>query len=143
MSRVERSALVQYSNQQMYDLVADFYAYPKFLPGCVGSELLAEGEGWLEARLDIAKAGFTQSFVTHNELDPPNGMTLELVKGPFKSLKGAWQFTALTESACKVNFWLEFEFANKMISLAAGKVFEKIASEQVDAMCKRAKVLYG
>ncbi|WP_188150908.1 type II toxin-antitoxin system RatA family toxin [Teredinibacter waterburyi] len=143
MKRIERSALVGYSAEQMYQLVNDFESYPQFMKGCVGAELLSRGEDWLEARLELSKAGIQQSFVTHNDLIPPTTMRLRLVEGPFTHMEGEWFFQALSATACKVNFWLEFEFSNKLLGFAAGRLFEQAASEQVDALCRRAKTVYG
>ena len=40
MARVNRSALVMYSAEQMFKLVNDVEAYPNFLPGCVEGRVL-------------------------------------------------------------------------------------------------------
>lgn len=143
VQRVERSALVAYSAQQMFDLVNDIEAYPQYMDGCVGARVLARGEGWLEARLELSKAGVSQAFVTRNQLQPPQQMTLELVDGPFKFLRGVWRFQALNNSACKVIFELEFELQNRLLGMAIGKLFESIGSKQVDALCARAKQIYS
>lgn len=140
--KVERSALVNYSAQQMFDLINDIEAYPQFMEGCVGAKILARGDNWVEARLDLSKAGVQQSFVTRNQLQPPLCMTLQLVDGPFKSLAGAWRFTPLGEAACKVAFSLEFELQNRLLGLAVGKLFEAVSTKQVDALCLRAKQIY-
>ncbi|WP_075187687.1 type II toxin-antitoxin system RatA family toxin [Teredinibacter haidensis] len=141
--RIERSALVAFSAEQMFDLVNDFESYPQYMPGCVGAELLAREADWLEARLHLEKAGIRQSFVTHNTFRRPEFMHLRLVEGPFKSLEGEWVFQPLAENACKVSFWIEFEFSNRLVALAAGKLFEHVASEQVSTLCNRAKQLYS
>ncbi|WP_086930780.1 type II toxin-antitoxin system RatA family toxin [Agarilytica rhodophyticola] len=143
MKRIQRSALVPYSAEQMFALINDIPSYPEFMPGCVGSEVLQESADTVVARLDISRAGIKQSFVTRNTLKPPTNMSLNLEEGPFSSLKGEWEFSSLSEKACKISFWLEFEFTSKLIALAAGKVFEMIASEQVDAICQRAVRVYG
>ena len=140
--RVERSALVNYSAAQMFELVNDIEAYPKFMDGCVGAQILARGDDWLEARLDLSKAGVTQSFVTRNQLQAPQSMSMNLVDGPFKYLRGVWRFTPLGESACKVSFELEFELQNRLLGMAVGKLFESVSNKQVDALCARAKQVY-
>ena len=139
---VNRSALVSFSAQQMFDLVNDIESYPDYMDGCVGATILKREGDWLEARLDLSRAGMRQSFVTRNHLCAPQKMSMTLVEGPFKSLQGCWEFTALAENACKVSFELTFEFQNKMLGLAVGKFFESIASNQVDALCARAKQIY-
>lgn len=142
MKKIERTALVSYSAAQMFALVNDVEKYPEFMSGCVGSEVLARGEDWLEARLDLSKLGIQQSFVTRNHVTPPTMMTIALVSGPFKMLRGAWEFKFLSDQACKVSFWLEFEFSNPIFAMAAGKFFEQVASEQVRSVCERAKRIY-
>ena len=141
-NKIERSALVNYSAQQMFDLVNDIEAYPQYMDGCVGAKILARGDDWLEARLDLSKAGVTQSFVTRNQLQAPRQMTMELVDGPFDYLRGAWQFMPLSETACKVSFHLEFEMKSRLLGMAVAKLFESVASKQVDALCTRAKHSY-
>jgi len=140
--RVNRSALVNYSAQQMFDLVNDIEAYPQYMDGCVGATILKREGDSLEARLTLSKAGVSQTFVTRNQLQAPTMMSMTLVDGPFKFLRGAWHFTALGEHACKVSFDLEFELQNRLLGIAIGKLFESVASKQVDALCTRAKQIY-
>ncbi len=140
---VNRSALVNYSAQQMFDLVNDIEAYPQYMDGCVGAKILKRDGDWLEARLDLSRAGVHQSFITRNHLQAPVSMRMTLVDGPFKRLQGGWTFMALGEGACKVSFELEFELQNKLLGLAVGKLFETVASSQVDALCERARKIYA
>lgn len=141
--KVQRSALVQYSAQQMFDLVNDIETYPQYMDGCVGAKILRREDDWLEARLDLQKAGVTQSFITRNHLQPPICMTMTLVDGPFSKLHGCWRFTPLSVAACKVSFELEFELKNRLLGMAVGKLFEAVANRQVDALCARAQTVYG
>lgn len=140
--RVERSALVNFSTQQMFDLVNDIETYPEFMDGCVDAVILARDTHWIEARLTLNKAGVNQSFVTRNQLDPPTTIAMTLVDGPFKYLRGIWRFSALGAAACKVSFELEFELKNPLLGMALGKLFESVSNKQVDALCARAKKIY-
>lgn len=140
---INRSALVNFSAQQMFDLVNDIEAYPQYMEGCVSATILQRQDDWLEARLDLKRAGVRQSFVTRNHLKPPESMTMTLVDGPFSYLHGCWRFTALNATACKVSFDMEFELENKLLGLAIGKLFESVAGNQVDALCVRAQQIYG
>lgn len=133
---------MHYTAQQMFDLVNDIESYPQYMEGCVGARVLARGEDWVEARLDLSKAGVTQSFVTRNQLYPPHKMTMALVDGPFNYLRGGWQFTPLGEKACKVSFHLEFEMKSRLLGMAVARLFESVSSKQVDALCARARTIY-
>ena len=142
MKKLERSALVSFSDQQMFDLVNDVESYPEFINGCKRTKILAQGEGWMEAELDLQKAGFSQTIATSNTVAPPASIILKLKSGPFKHFEGRWYFDSIKADACKVTFTLEYEFKNKLLGMAVGKIFEQIASEQVDAICNRAKQIY-
>ena len=142
MRRIERSALVMYSAEQMFALVNDIAAYPQFMEGVSSTEIIHADENMIEARVDVSKAGIKQSFVTRNRLEAPVAMYMELVKGPFSQFEGAWHFKALNDEACKVSLELAFEFDNMILDLAAGAWFESVANQQVDSLCERAKVVY-
>jgi ribosome-associated toxin RatA of RatAB toxin-antitoxin module len=139
---IERSALVPYSAGQMYALVNDIESYPQFMSGCVGARVLAKGEDFLKARLDLKKAGIEKSFVTRNTLVPDERIELHLEEGPFKTLEGVWEFRALNEQACKVSLSLTFEFENRLVALAADPWFEAVGNQLVSAVVERAKRVY-
>lgn len=143
MTVIARNALVRHSADAMYALVNDIEAYPEYLPGCSGAQILRRDEGVMEARLDLSKAGIRYSFVTRNQLLPPHRIELSLVEGPFEHLQGFWQFHVLNERASKVSLNLEFEMAGRLLGLAAKKLFNGVANELVDAIVKRADKVYG
>jgi ribosome-associated toxin RatA of RatAB toxin-antitoxin module len=142
MPQVNRSALVMYSAEQMYQLVNDVKAYPEFLPGCVNSEIIQQGPLTMVAEVGVAKAGIRNKFVTENTLSENQSIHMNLVDGPFKSLSGVWQFIPLDEQACKVALDLNFEFSNKLIAAAFGRVFNELAGNMVQAFVDRAKQVY-
>lgn len=142
MPQINRSALVPYSAEQMYQLVNDVNAYPDFLPGCVGSRVLDASEEQMTAAVDVAKAGISKTFTTRNTLTRNQSILMNLVDGPFKNLMGIWRFTPLGEDACRIEFHLDFEFTNKLIELAFGRIFKELASNMVQAFTLRAKDVY-
>lgn len=143
MPQIERTSLVPYSCQQMFDLVNDIPAYPEFVPGCSGARILDQAEQRIDAELQISKAGIQQRFATRNQLHEPHRIDLQLLSGPFKSLQGAWHFEALDDSSCKVILRLDFEFSSRMLQFAFGKVFDEVNRRMVDSFAKRARVVYG
>ncbi len=143
MQRITRSALVPFSAEQMFNLVTDVESYPQFLPGCVGSRVIAFDGNVMTASLDVAKAGISKTFVTRNELVANSMITLQLVEGPFQSLSGHWVFTPLDINACKVELNLEFEFTNSLVELAFGRIFNELAASMVSVFTKRAREMYA
>ena len=143
MTTVQKSALVKFSANQMFDLVDDIESYPEFLPWCSGSKILKREEGIVEAELLISKAGFNKSFATRNRSDGHGKLFMSLLDGPFSSLEGVWDFMPLREDASKISLDLEFEMHGKFASLAFGAVFNQICNTMVSSFTERAKVIYG
>lgn len=139
---IERSALVSFSAQQMFELINDIESYPNFMAGCLSAKVIEQGPNWLTAKLDLGRGSMRQSFTTRNTLTPPESMTMELVDGPFKVFKGEWSFKSIDDDTCKVKFRLEYEFSNFLLGLAGGKLMDQLAGEQVDSLCKQAKTVY-
>ena len=110
---INKTALLPHSAQTMFDLVADIARYPEFLPGCSGAQVLGQTDNEVVARLDLTKAGVTQSFVTRNTNTPYASITLALEDGPFDSLGGEWRFDALSEDACRVSLDLSVLAASR------------------------------
>lgn len=143
MSRVEKSALIGFSAEQMFRLVADVEHYSDFLPWCSHSRLVSDDGQELCGEIEVSRVGVRQRFTTCNRYEVGRRMELRLQSGPFKRLDGVWVFTPLREDACKVELKLDFEFSGALIDKAFGKVFEQIAITLVDAFCKRAAEVYG
>ena len=143
MPHIHRSALVPFSAHSMYELVNDVKRYPEFIPGCSDSRIDEQSDTEMQASLLVTKAGLKQWFTTLNHLTPGRAIRMDLSKGPFQSLKGGWTFTPLSEDACKIELDLTFEFENRMIEAAFGKVFKSLTTNMVNAFTQRARKVYA
>ena len=141
--QVERSAIVPYSPQQMFELVADVERYPEFLPWCAYAELHSRDDRELTGSLGLAQGPLTGRFTTRNRLDAPHAMSIELLEGPFRNLHGQWRFDALGEQGCRIALQMRFEFDSRVNDLLLGPVFEQTCNRLVDAFVARAGVVYG
>lgn len=143
MPQIRKSALLPYSAQRMFELVARVSDYPQFMPWCGGAREAQAPDGRVRATVDINYHGVKSSFTTLNRNEPYDSIALQFVEGPFSSLEGLWRFTALAEDACKVEFSLDYEFAGGIFGKLVAPVFEFIAKSFIDAFSKRAEALYG
>ena len=57
MQHIQRSALVNHTAEQMFDLVNDIEAYPSFMPGCREARVLEATENELVGELQLGAAG--------------------------------------------------------------------------------------
>ena len=143
MHRVHRSVIVPYSRAQMFALVQDVAQYPKFLPWCPASHVRPQTDDVVQARVEIAYMGVRSQFTTSNAHRFPESITLTLIDGPFRELRGEWIFHALGEDACKVSLELHYRFAAGLLGRAIAPVFERVVNSLVDAFAARAQDLYG
>ncbi len=142
-TRIQRSALLPYPAQALYDLVNDVARYPEFLPWCSKAEVMEVSETHMRAALTVAKGGVSQRFVTLNGLRGGERIEMQLQEGPFTQLHGIWDFKALNEKACKISLDLSFDYSGPLVKATLGPLFNQAANTLVDAFCQRAKELHG
>lgn len=142
MEKIERSALVAFSAEQMYRLVDDVEKYPEFVPYCKNATIINRESNLVSATLMVSKSGIAKSFSTKNTLTPFTEIKMELLNGPFKYLNGYWRFNSLSESACKIELHLEYEFSNIIASIAFAKIFNQLTQSMVSAFTQRASEIY-
>lgn len=143
MAVVHKAVLINYSAQQMFELVDHVEDYPEFLPWCSGVEIKERQENRLQAKLNINYHGLRQSFTTENTNVPPSNMTMRLVEGPFRHFEARWNFRPLRDDACKIEFDMQYEFSSRILETVIGPVFNRIANSFVDSFCRRAEQRYG
>lgn len=142
MAQVNKSILVEHPADAMFALVDCVEDYPHFLPWCGGTEVKWRDEQTTVATIHIDYMGVKQSFTTKNQKSAPSEMNLSLQEGPFTHLHGHWRFLALGETACKIEFALNYSFSSRLLETLLTPVFSHIANTFVDAFVSRAdKVL--
>ena len=142
MASVEKTVLVAYSAQQMFNLVDNVRDYPLFLPWCGGASASQVDENKVHATVHINYLSIKQSFTTENHRTPPHQIDMSLQDGPFRHLDGCWRFIPLGESACKIEFRLRYEFSSRLLEKLVGPVFHYIANSFVYAFIHRAQKVY-
>ena len=148
ITQIQRSALLPFKVEQLFEMVADVRAYPSFLPWCTAVDVLEETEDLLEARVTAGAVGVSQSFVTRNLMNAPDSIELTLVEGPFERFAGRWDFVALadaTVSGAKIELDMQFELVRKnpLLHRTFGSLFERASETLVESFCERAQTLYG
>lgn len=143
MAVVEKSVLVGHPAAEMFELVDAIEAYPQFLPWCAGAEVSHRDAERTRATLHINYRGVRQSFTTENRKEALRQISVDLVEGPFRALDGEWEFKALGDTACRVDFRLHYEFSSGLLEMLVGPVFSYIANTMVDAFVRRADELHG
>jgi len=152
---IERSAIVGYTNGQMFELVKDVARYPEFLPWCTHAEVRTVDQCQVIATLKIVRGILRTEFTTRNIAFGNTRLDMRLEKGPFKHLVGEWRFDPIGGQGApsagahanvvgsRVSLRVEFEFANALTGAVLSGIFESLCATMVDAFVARARALYG
>jgi len=136
---VRRSLLLPYPAESMFDLIEQAEHYPQFIPWCTDAVILERTEELVAAHISMRVAGLTLSLQTRNPKRRPEWLALRMVRGPLRRFEGEWRLTPLNATACRIEFTLTYEFADRMIERVAGPVFARMADTMVDAYVARAE----
>jgi len=140
---------VRQSAKDMFDLVADAEKYPQFLPMCESLRVRSRtekenGVAVVVASMTVAYKIIRESFTTRVTLDRPSLKVLvEYLDGPFKRLQNRWSFRPAGEYACDVEFFIDYEFRNRALSLLMGSLFDTVFRKYAAAFERRADQIYG
>jgi len=136
---VRRSLLMPYPAEDMFDLIEQAEHYPQFIPWCTDAVILERTDELVAARLSMRVAGLTLSLQTRNPKRRPEWLALRMERGPLRRFEGEWRLTPLNAAACRIEFTLNYEFADRLTERVAGPVFARMADTMVDAYVSRAE----
>jgi coenzyme Q-binding protein COQ10 len=153
MTEYSERRRVPYTPQQMFDLVADVAAYPKFIPWIAATRIKGEtpkdGPGkTFEADMVVSFKVFRESYTSLVETfpDKPDGgasIDVRAISGPFNKLLTRYDFHPAGENECDMVVDVDFAFNNRLLQAAAGKAFGLAMRKVAGAFEERAKELYG
>lgn len=147
MVKVERSALMSFTPEQLLALVQDVARYPEFMPGCIEATVTPIDGARVQAGLRFRFAGLSESFLTENVTTPMNdgstGLKMQLLRGPFKSLVGEWRFQSLGPGACKVSLTVELNWGVLSLGRLLAPQLDRAIGTVMQAFKQRACQLYA
>ena len=131
-----------YSQQQLFDLVADVERYPEFLPWCTACRVTKRENQLIEADLLVGFKMLRERFTSRVTLNAPNSIQVEYLDGPFRYLNNHWIFKP-TQDGCVIDFYIDFEFRSRLLQRLIGPLFSEAVRRMVSAFDNRALALYG
>jgi ribosome-associated toxin RatA of RatAB toxin-antitoxin module len=135
---INKSILVPHPAERMFDLIDSAEGYPAFLPWCAGATILERDERVLRAIITIDWRGVRFSLTTRNPKRRPAWMAIHLEDGPFRRFDGEWMLRPLSDTGCRIDFRLGYDFDSAVMRRVARPVFDRIADTLVDAFVARA-----
>ncbi len=135
--------VLPYTQEQLFDLVADIERYPEFLPWCVGARIRERRDNLIVADLLIGFRMVRERFTSKVTLDRPSRIDVAYSEGPFRYLDNHWNFEPLSDGGCRIDFFVDFEFRSRLLQKLIGVLFNEAVRRMVAAFEGRARQLYG
>jgi ribosome-associated toxin RatA of RatAB toxin-antitoxin module len=142
MREMQRSAIVPYTPDQMFDLIERVEDYPQFLPWCTATRLIERNEEIVAATVEVGFRELHLHVTTRNEKRRPEWMSIRMEGGSFRTFAGEWRLLALGDLGCRIEFALRYELALHAERIA-GPLIDQAANRMVDAFVRRADAIYA
>ena len=143
MPGIRDQRVLPYSCEQMFDLVADVGRYKEFLPWVVATRIRSDSDTEMVADMVVGFNSLREKFTSRVTKDRPNTISVHYVDGPLRDLENSWNFTALPNGGCEVDFCVDFTFRSRVFEALAGQYFDRAFRKMVAAFETRADELYG
>ena len=150
MPQITTKRRVSHSAVDMFDLVADVEQYPRFVPFCRDLRVLRRDQGGedgtevLVANMTVAYKLIKETFTSRVTLDPAQmRIHVKYLNGPFTRMENRWEFHAIDDNSCEVEFFLAYEFKSRALALVMGSMFDAVFRRFASAFEQRADVVYG
>ncbi len=148
MPQFETRRIVKHSPDRMYDLVADVERYPEFLPLCEGLTIRSrrerDGKELLVADMTVGYKAIRETFTTQVLLVPAERVIdVKYIEGPFRYLDNRWRFEPADDGGCCVNFFIDYEFKNRILGALMGSMFDRAFRMFAEAFEARADKIYA
>lgn len=148
MPQFETTRTVAHSAEDMFALVADIERYPEFVPLCeqltVRSSKEGEGKELLIADMAVGYKSIRETFTSQILLKPEErAIEVKYIDGPFRYLDNRWRFEPTGPESCKVHFFIDYAFRNRMLGMLMGTMFDRAFRTFAEAFERRADQVYG
>ena len=143
MSTHAEKRILPYTPEQLFALVAEVERYPEFLPWCLAARIRRREADMFWADLVIGFKMIRERFTSKVTLKPQvRRIDVAYTEGPFKYLNNHWIFSPMQGGQCEIDFYVDFEFKNRVLQSLMHVLFDEAVKRMVNAFEARARALY-
>ena len=111
MHKYNSITTLDFSSNQLYNIVIDVESYPLFLPWCLSSKIISKvDKNNFDASLTVGYKAIDENYTSRIEAVFSKNIRSYAISGPFKSLDSNWLFNNISSNKCEVEFNIEYEF---------------------------------
>ncbi len=135
--------VIPFSQEQVFDLVADVESYHEFVPAWLAARIVEREGDELIVDQVVGLGAFPLEFVSHTSLNRPDHIHVIARDGPFRYLDINWTFEPVSSSDCLTRLNVEFELSSPLLQSFLTLLFRVSLRQVLRAFDKRAHELYG
>ena len=143
MAKHFEKSILPYTQEQLFELVADVERYPEFVP-CWLDVSVRRREGdivLVEQVLNIATV--RHRFLSKAVMQRPVSVQVTSNDGPFRHLDIRWQIEPQSSSGCMLTLSTDFQLRSGMLQTLLSGFFRGETWRLLKVFENRANVLYG
>jgi coenzyme Q-binding protein COQ10 len=143
MPRHTETKHLPYTQDQLFELVADVARYDEFLPWVVAVRVRSSSESETIADLVVGFNAFKERFTSRVVKERPGRICVDYIEGPLKYLHNEWKFTPAKGGGTELCFSVDFAFKSRIFEALAGQMFDRALRRMTAAFEQRAAALWG
>lgn len=132
--------ILPYGRSDLFDLILDIDAYPKFLPWVLSSKVMEQDRKTSSffADLSIGYQLFHETYTSRVTFAAHDWIKAEHVKGPFKHMTTLWTLSDV-QGHTNVHFSIDCAFQSFILQKVLESVIREASMNIIDAFEKRAR----
>lgn len=139
---------VPHAPMDVFSLVSDVRDYPNFIKWIKAMRVFddnsVDGVGHLNAEAIVGYKFVRERFATKVVLDRPAlAIDVSFISGPFSTLENRWRLSPNTNGGTDVDFFIEFEFKNRILQALFEANFDRATNKLMGAFEARANERFG
>lgn len=142
LSHHERRHL-PYTQQQLFDLVADVDRYAEFLPWMAASRIRRREGNTVWVEMEIGRASLRRRFGSKGVLEPPHRIAIEGEDPLFERFSQVWTFEPAQDGGTHVEVRVDIAFRSRFLGGLMEQFMNEVATDLVAAFKHRARQIYG
>jgi len=140
LKKIEFSKIVKAPIEVAYTIVAGVNKYPEFVPNVYKVKILYKDGNHIGVEMEVRKWIIKKKVQTLVQYTKYDTISFEQIKGPFKTMRGQWQFDQV-EDGTKVVFQSEVEMDGHISAELIMKIFRRDCKRIMKAFIRRAEII--
>ncbi|MDC6448280.1 type II toxin-antitoxin system RatA family toxin [Alphaproteobacteria bacterium] len=140
MKNSQREEIVNFSANQLFDIVIDIESYPDYIPWCSSMIVNKRKNNEIFADMYVKYKFIVGKFGSHVKYDTKKLIIkTNYIEGPLKDLNTQWRFKNISKNKSKIIFEVNFEFKSFMHQKIAETFYPLIETKMIKSFKKRAE----